>query len=124
MKNEKELHHAIVKHIKEHLPKFRVIIAGMGELQTNGRAMTNARMKGFRSGCPDLVLLTPNQYYHGFACEFKNPNKPLVLRDNQKQFLNDLVLHSCFKCIASNDYELILDELHKYRDAILDDILN
>ena len=80
MKNEKELHHAIVKYIKEHLPKFEVIKAGMGELQANGRAMTNARMKGFRSGCPDLVLLTPNQYYHGMGIDMKHPTKPQIGR--------------------------------------------
>ena len=124
MKNEYELHRAVVKYIQTHLPKFRVIVPGVGELQRDNRTKTRAKHMAYRPGQPDLILLTPNQYDYGMALEFKNPNKPLVLRDNQKEFLNDLVLHSCFKCIASNDYELILDELHKYHDASIDDVLN
>ena len=123
MKNENELHRAIVKYIQTHLPKFKVIVPGVGELQRENRTKTRAKHMAYRPGQPDLILLTPNQFYYGMALEIKNPNKPFVLRDNQKQFLNDLVNHSCYKCIASNCLDLILDELHKYHDAIIDDMI-
>ena len=119
MKNEYELHRAVVKYIQTHLPKFKVIVPGVGELQRDNRTKTRAKHMAYRPGQPDLILLTPNQYYYGMALEMKNPNKPFVLRDNQKQFLNDLVLHSCYKCIASNDYELPRRNFRRYNQLAL-----
>ena len=100
MKTESDLHKAVVKYIRNNLPKFIILIPGLGEFQRNEILKRSAFQKGYRPGSPDLIILTPNGEYNGLAIEFKNPNKKLGLRDNQKEFLNDLETHSKYKTLA------------------------
>ena len=118
MKTENDLHKAVVKYIRNNLPKFIILIPGLGEFQRNEILKRSAYLKGYRPGSPDLIILTPNGEYNGLAIEFKNQKNKLVIRDNQREFLHDLETHSKFKTMASNSCDEITKLLHEYHDAV------
>ena len=75
MKTENELHKAVVKYIRNNLPKFIILIPGLGEFQRNEILKRSAYLEGYRPGSPDLIISTPNGEYNGLAIEFKTPVK-------------------------------------------------
>ena len=50
-----------------------IIVPGLGEHQFNTKIRTDAYMKGYKSGAPDILILSQHHIYNGLAIELKTP---------------------------------------------------
>ena len=85
----------------------------IGELQDSEEKRLDSWAKGYVGGTCDLMILCPNDSYHGFGIEFKTPNGTGVLKENQQKFL-DRLQEAGYKSLVSNDYDLICKEIMEY----------
>ena len=94
-----------------------IIAPGLGELQTTTRARSEAYLKGYKGGQPDILLLNSHQTYNGLAIELKTPKGTGKLSENQSKYLKQLE-QSRYKVIVSNDYDHIIVQLVNYFNGI------
>ena len=87
--NEKELHYKVVDYIRHYI-KEPIMIPGLGEHQINSGIRTDAYLKGYGSGQPDLILLNYHTQYKGLAIELKTPTGLGIISKNQTNYINTL----------------------------------
>ena len=116
--DETDLHKKVVEFIRNCLQPKAIIIPGLGEYQFNTTIRTNCFEKGYLGGQPDLLIVNAHRYHQGLAIEFKTPTGKGILSTKQVSFLEKLE-QAGFKCIVSNDYDLIVVELMKYFDDVI-----
>ena len=109
---EKYLHYKVVHFIKKYI-KEPIIIPGLGEHQINSSLRSDAYMKGYTGGQPDIILLNYHTKYKGLAIEFKTPTGHGVLSKNQQNYMNNLE-HNGFMSLVSCDYDDIITQIVKY----------
>ena len=110
MKNESDLHKAIIKYIRLRYPQT-IIIPGLGEFQTTDELRLDAWQKGYTAGQPDIILLHPTEDYHGFAIELKHP-KYMDRNPSHKQMLMYARLRRLnYKVLVSHSYEEVISEI-------------
>ena len=63
-----------------------IIVPGLGEHQINSKIRTDAYMKGYKSGSPDILILNQHHIYNGLAIELKTPMNTGRLSSNQKNY--------------------------------------
>ena len=68
-------------------------------------------------GQPDLIVHNLHKYYNGLCIEFKIPHCYGVLSDQQKEQI-ECYEDNGYKCIVSNDCDLITKELNNYMHDI------
>ena len=110
--NEKELHYKVVDYIRKYI-REPIIIAGLGEHQYTASIRSDAYLKGYTGGQPDILLLNTHIKYRGLAIEFKTPAGKGILSKNQENYLKQLE-HNGFLCLVSCDYDEILTTIVKY----------
>ena len=115
--DENDLHKKVVEFIKR-FAENAIIIPVLGEFQFTSLIRSNCYEKGYIGGQPDLLIINSHRYYQGLALEFKTPNGKGRLSAHQKLFLGKLE-QAGYKCIVSNDYDLIVVELIKYFEDII-----
>ena len=84
--DEKTLHYKVVDYIKKYI-KEAIIVPGLGELQFNSNLRSDAYMKGYRGGQPDILLLNYHTKYKGLAIEFKTPTGRATNRKYKSKLL-------------------------------------
>ena len=114
--NEYDLHVKLIDFIRKYLID-PIIAPGLGELQTTTRARSEAYLKGYKGGQPDILLLNSHQTYNGLAIELKTPKGTGKLSENQSKYLKQLE-QSRYKVIVSNDYDHIIVQLVNYFNGI------
>ena len=113
IRREFDLHVEVVKFIREKYPEA-VLLPGLGEFQETGDVRIKAWQKGYTSGQPDLLILSPaNPAYIGLAIEFKHPSGKMTTTDNQDRFLKHLRSVGV-KTLVSHSFPEIITELAHY----------
>ena len=107
---EDHLQHSVINYLRMQYPK-----ALWAHVPNEGRRSPFERFKfkhlGGKSGIPDLMIFTPNDYYNGLAIELKyKKNKPT---ENQRVWLIQLEDNK-WKSIWLNDYDLCVEAIDKY----------
>lgn len=107
---EDKLQHAVILYLQMQYPE-----ALWTHTPNEGRRTPFERYKlkylGAKSGVPDLMIFTPNDYYNGLAIELKyKKNKPTA---NQKKWLDDLANNN-WLAVWLNDYEQCINLIDKY----------
>ena len=110
--NEKDLHYKVVDYIR-HFIKEAIIIPGLGEHQINCGMRSDAYLKGYSGGQPDILLLNYHIKYKGLAIEFKTPTGRGIVSKNQENYMSQLK-HNGFMTLVSCDYDEILTTIIKY----------
>ena len=113
---EKELHYKVVDYILKYI-KEAIIVPGLGEHQFNSNLRSDAYMKGYRGGQPDILLLNYHTKYKGLAIELKTPTGRGIVSKNQENCMNNLK-HNGFMTLVSCDYDEILTTIVKYSMGI------
>ena len=54
--SETDLHYKIIEYIRLYFSNI-IIVPGLGEHQFNSKIRTDAYMKGYKSGAPDILIL-------------------------------------------------------------------
>jgi len=116
IQNEYDLHTKVVSYIRRFHP-YLLIVAGLGENQDSSSKRINSYKKGYMKGQPDLIINNYHKKYWGFCIEFKTPTEKGILSANQENLL-DRYEDNGFKCVVSNDYDLIIKELNTYCEDI------
>ena len=81
--SEKDLHYKVVDYLKNFI-KEPIIIPGLGEHQINS-VRSEAYLKGYTSGQPDLILLNYHTHYKGLAIELKTPKGTGIITEKQQK---------------------------------------
>jgi prophage antirepressor-like protein len=110
--NETDLHHQVVRHIREWYPNV-IIIPGLGEYQDSSAKRCDAWSKGYIGGQPDLIIMEPSNGYCGYAIELKTPKGTGTVSGKQKCWMN-MLSSKGFKTTVSNDYAEIVVDLEVY----------
>jgi len=116
IENENDLHTKVVQYIRRFYPDI-LMVAGLGENQDSSYKRIESYKKGYVRGQPDLIINNQHKKYEGLCLEFKTPNGRGVLSEDQKNLL-ERYEDNGFKCMVSNDYDLIIRELISYCDGI------
>ena len=106
------MYYKVVDFIKK-IIKEPILIPGLGEYQIHSGMRTDAYMKGYTGGQPDLILLNYHNKYRGLCLELKTPTGSGVISKNQQNYLNVLE-NNGFKTLVSNDYDEIIITIIKY----------
>ena len=114
--NEKDLHYKVVDYLKNFI-KEPIIIPGLGEHQINSGLRTDAYLKGYLGGQPDMILLNYHTHYKGLAIELKTPTGIGVISKNQQNYINALE-NNGFKTLISSNYDEIITTIIKYSMGI------
>ena len=64
-------------------------------------------------GQPDLMIQNLHKHYNDLCIEFKTPRCNGIITDQQKELI-ERYEENGYKCIVSNDYDLITKELNDY----------
>ena len=110
--NERDLHYKVIDYIRKYI-KEAIIVPGLGEHQYTSTLRSDAYMKRYIGGQPDILLLNYHTKYKGLAIEFKTLTGHGVLSKNQEKYLKQLE-HNGFMTLVSNDYDLIITTIIKY----------
>ena len=114
--NEKDLHYKVI-HFIRHFIKEAIIIPGLGEHQINCGMRSDAYLKGYASGQPDIILLNFHTRYKGLAIELKTPTGSGIISKNQQNYINVLE-NNGFKTLISNNYDEIITTIIMYSMGI------
>lgn len=112
IENEYDLHTKVVSFIRRFYDKA-IITAGLGELQDSSNKRIQSYKKGYTKGQPDLIIQNMHKRYSGMCIEFKTPLGNGVVSKEQKELLESYE-ESGYKCLISNDYDLIINEINDY----------
>ena len=110
--NENDLHKKVVAWIRRFRAEL-IVVPGLGELQKTDELRMEAWGKGYRKGCPDLLILNRHEHYRGMAIELKTPTGGGNLSKHQKAFLKQLRKNGFF-VLVSNDYDFIVWQIERY----------
>ena len=91
--------------------------AGLGENQDTKDKRIKLFKKRYMKGQPDLVIQNLHKHYNGLCIEFKTPQCNGIITDQQKQLI-ERYEENDYKCIVSNDYDLITKGLNDYMHDI------
>jgi hypothetical protein len=113
-KGETKLHYQIIKPIRNKYPDI-ITIAGLDEYQEYDYQRTDAYLKGYNSGQPDITLLKKlnNGFTDAVAIELKNPNGSNISSLNQDELIKRLNMCSV-ETLVSNKYDDIIIWLHDH----------
>ena len=114
--NERDLHYKVVDYIRKYI-KEAIIIPGLGEHQYTSTLRSDAYLKGYIGGQPDILLLNYHTKYRGLAIEFKTPTGRGIISKNQENYMNNLE-HNGFFVLISSDYDDIITTIFKYSMGI------
>ena len=78
---------------------------------------SDAYLKGYTSGQPDLILLNYHTKYRGLAIELKTPTGLGVISKNQQNYIN-VFENNGFKTLISNSYDEIITTIIMYSMGI------
>ena len=73
--------------------------------------------KGYTAGSADLIIGVPNRDYNGFAMQFKTPQGPGVLDENQQKYPHDLQ-HYKPKTAISHGCDELSQEIADYMRSV------
>ena len=94
------------------------MVAGLGENQDTKQNRIKSFKKGYMKGQPDLIIQNLHKKYNGMCIEFKTPQfLNGVLSEQQKELIERYVDNG-YKCIVSDDYDLIIKEMKDYMHDI------
>ena len=96
--NERDLHYKVIDYIRKFI-KEAIIIPGLGEHQYTHSLRSDAYLKGYEGGQPDILLLNYHTKYRGMAIEFKTPTGRGVVSKNQENYLKHLEHNGFFVLI-------------------------
>ena len=82
--NEKELHYKVIDYIRKYI-KEAIIIPGLGEHQYTSTLRSDAYLKGYQGGQPDILLLNYHNKYKGLAIEFKNTDRTWGIKQESRK---------------------------------------
>ena len=78
---------------------------------------SDAYLKGYSGGQPDIILLNYHTRYKGLAIELKSPTGLGIISKNQQNYINVLE-NNGFKTIISNNYDEIITTIIMYSMGI------
>ena len=116
IEDEYDLHTKVVQFIRRFYPEI-LMTAGLGENQDTKDKRIKSFKKGYTKGQPDLIIQNLHKHYNGLCIEFKTPQCSGIITDQQKELI-DRYEENGYKCIVSNDYDLIIKELNDYMHDI------
>ena len=82
-------------------------------MQDTSSKTVKSYRKGYQKGQPDIIITNLHKHYNGFCIEFKTPQNNGQLSDAQKELLEKYKMNN-YKCLVSNDYDLIITEIIQY----------
>ena len=94
-----------------------LIVASLGESQDTPLKRIKSFKKGYMKGQPDLLIQNIPKYYNGMCIEFKTHKYDGEISEHQKEMI-DRYEDNGYKCIVSNDYDLIIKEINDYMQDI------
>ena len=112
IEDEYDLHTKVVQYIRRFYPDV-LMTARLGELQDTSNNRIDSYKKGYQKGQPDLIIQNLHKKYNGMCIEFKTPQSNGVLSEQQKELIERYEANG-YKCIVSNDYDLITKEINDY----------
>jgi prophage antirepressor-like protein len=112
IESEFDLHVRVVAYIRRFYPDA-LIIAGLGELQDTSSKRITCWRKGYQKGQPDIIVGNPSKKHVGFCIELKTQTGKGVLSEAQEDLLKTYRRNG-YKCMVSNDYDLIVREVVLY----------
>ena len=112
IENEYDLHTKVVQFIRRFYPDA-LLVACLGERQDTSKKRISSFKKGYMKGQPDLIVYNLHKKYNGMYIEFKTPLCNAVLSEHQHKLINKYEENG-YKCIFSNDYDLITKEINDY----------
>ena len=112
IEDEYDLHTKVIQFIRRFYPET-LMTAGLGENQDTKDKRIKSFKKGYMKGQPDLIIHNLHNHYNGLCIEFKTPQSNGVLSEQQKELIEKYKDNS-YKCIISNDYNLITKEINDY----------
>ena len=112
---ERDLHYKVIDFIRKFFPEA-VLVPGLGELQDSEPKRLDAWGKGYKSGQPDILLLTRTRHHNGLAIELKTPLGVGAASTQQETFLRTLQKNR-YETLLSNSYDDVIVKILEYRDA-------
>ena len=112
LKNELDLHSKVVAFIRRFYPNI-IIVAGLGENQDTSDKRITSWKQGYMKGQPDIIIQNLHKYFNGFCIEFKTPLGSGITSIGKKTMLEKYGDNN-YKCMISNDYDLIIKEIIEY----------
>ena len=116
IEDEYDLHTKVVQFIRRFYPEI-LMTAGVGENQDTKEKRINSFKKGYMKGRPDLIIQNLHKHYNGLCREFKTPQCNGVIMQQQKELIEKYEDNG-FRCIISNDYDLITKEINDHMHDI------
>ena len=110
IENEHDLHTEMVQFIRRFYLEI-LMTAVLGENQDTKDKRIKSFKKGYVKGQPDLIVQNLHKHYNGLCIEFKTSQCNGVITDQQKELI-ERYEDNDYKCIVSNDYDLITKELN------------
>ena len=117
IENEYDLHTKVVRFIRQFYPEVLMTVE-LGENQDTKDKRIKSFKKGYTKGQPDLMVQNLHKHYDGLWIEFKTPQCNGIITDQQKQLI-ERYEENGYKCIVSNDYNLITKELNDCRQKFI-----
>ena len=74
---------------------------------------SDAYLKGYSGGQPDIILLNYHTKHRGLAIELKTPTGLGVISKNQQNYIN-ILENNGFKTLVSNNYDEIITTIIMY----------
>ena len=102
----------MVRFIRRFCPDT-LMVAGLGENQDKKQKRIKSFKKSYTKGQPDLIIQNLHKNYNGFCIEFNTPQFNGVLSEQQEELI-ERYEDNGYKCIVSNDYDLIIKEINDY----------
>ncbi|CAB4009480.1 phage repressor [Paramuricea clavata] len=112
IESEFDLHVRVVRYIRRFYPDA-LITAGLGELQDTSSKRIASWRKGYQKGQPDIIIGNPSKRHIGFCIELKTPKGTGSLSKEQEDLLRKYRRNG-YRCMVSNDYDLIVREVIEY----------
>ena len=116
IEDEYDLHTKVVQFIRRFYPEI-LMTAGLGENQDTKDKRIKSFKKGYMKGQPDLIIQNLHEHHNGLYIEFKTPQCNGVITQQQKELIEKYEDNG-FRCIISNDYDLITKEINDYMHDI------
>ena len=116
IEDEYDLHTKVVQFIRRFYPEI-LMTAEPEENQGTKQKRIKSFKKGYMKGQPDLIIQSHHKNFNGLCIEFKTPQLNGVLSEQQKELI-DRYEDNGYKCIVSNDYDLIVKEINGYMHDI------
>ena len=112
IEDEYDLYTKVVQFIRRLYPEI-LMKAGLGENQDTKDKRIKSFKKGYMKGQPDLIVHNLHKHYNCLCIEFKTPQGNGIISEQQKELM-DRYEDNGYKCIVSNDYDLITKEINDY----------